>query len=71
MTNLVLSAENGIRVSYPLESIKTIRHGKAREMYDVSDLNANGVRPNDSLVQIDFTDESRASFSDVWTLSFE
>ena len=70
MTYLELTNINGMHVSYPLEEIKNIKHGTARKLYDKSDLEGNNIKPNESLIIINFKDGSEASFSNSWTIMF-
>lgn len=71
MTKLVLISQDGLSVSYDLSSINLIAHDKACLLYDKSDLAGNGIRPNDSLINIEFKDGNRSSFGSNWFMSFE
>jgi len=71
MTKLTIISSNGIRIHYSLETIENIQHGKARDIYNKSDLEGNGVRPNESLIIISFKDRELATFTSDWTITFE
>lgn len=58
-------------VTYPVETIAVIVHGKYKNLYSKEDIAGNDVRPNDSCLQITFKDGTQASFGDEWVLKFE
>jgi hypothetical protein len=70
MNCLTFTSDTGLHVSYACALIENIQHGKAKKFYGPEGLKANGVRPNDSLLMVKFTDGGVTSFSDHWFLSF-
>lgn len=60
----------GCEVTYPVETIAEIVHGKYRDFYSQDDIRGNDVRPNDSVMIIKFLDGTQASFGDRWTMVF-
>ena len=60
----------GCRVSYNIDDIASIKHGRADTLYCKSDLNGNCIKADDSLLVIQFKDGSISSFSSNWTIVF-
>lgn len=58
-------------VTYPIETIKEIEHGKYKDFYSKDDIAGNNVRPNDSVIILRFKDGTIASFGSSWVLTFE
>lgn len=70
MTRLNLSSVEGLFVSYDLQAIKNVEHGKAKKFYTKADCEGNGVKLSDSMIVINFKDGSVASFCDNWFITF-
>ena len=70
MTRLNLSSVEGLLVSYDLQAIKNVEHGKAKKFYTKADCEGNGVKLSDSMIVINFKDGSTASFGDNWFITF-
>lgn len=58
-------------VSYPVETISEIVHGKCKDYYTREDIGGNDARPNDSVMILRFKDGTTASFGSDWKLIFE
>lgn len=71
MKKILLTDKNGYASTYKLDEIDRILHGKAKDFYDKSDLDGNGIKVNDSIIYIMFKDNSTASFPSDWFVTFE
>lgn len=71
MKKILLTDKNGYAATYKLDEIDRILHGKAKDFYDKSDLDGNGIKVNDSIIYIMFKDNSAASFPSDWFVTFE
>lgn len=61
--SLIITNDSGeLHTGYAMADIKDIVTDKASKLYSKEDLYSNGVKPNDSMVVINFTDGSTASF---------
>lgn len=67
---ITLQDKHGRSVSYNISDIEYIEHNKGRNLYDVSELAGNNIKPTDSLLVIHFLDGSTASFSSNWAITF-
>lgn len=58
-------------VTYAVETIKEIVHGKYKDFYSKEDIAGNDVRPNDSVIILRFKDGTASSLGSKWVLTFE
>lgn len=73
MTEIVLRHKYNehFNIVYDLNAVEKISHGKYKDFYDKSDIDGNGVKPNDSVIIITFDDGSQASFGSDYEITFE
>ena len=71
MKVIVVGKEADVAVSYPVETISEIVHGKYKDFYSREDIGGNDVRPNDSVMILRFKDGTTASFGSDWKALFE
>lgn len=71
MTKLNLTSIDGLFVSYDLDNIRDIRHGKAKQFYNKVDCESNGIKVTDSIMVIRFIDGNKTSFGDNWIATFQ
>lgn len=67
---ITLQDKHGRSVSYNASDITYIEHNKGRNLYYISELAGNSIKPTDSLLVMHFSDGSTASFSSNWIVSF-
>ena len=67
---ITLQNRYGLTVNYNTNDIKNIEHDKACNRYSKSDLAANDIRPNDSVIIINFKDGEMSTFSSDWAITF-
>ena len=67
---ITLQSRYGLTVNYNTNDIKNIEHDKACNRYNKSDLVANDIRPNDSVIIINFKDGEMSTFSSDWEITF-
>lgn len=58
-------------VSYTIETIEKVIHGKYKDYFSKEDISGNQCRPNDSVIILKFKDGTEASFNDEWEITFE
>lgn len=57
---------------YPISLIKDVRFFKAKEKFNDSDIQGNGLNPDDLIMSIEFKLDGSASFKAVdWRVDFE
>ena len=67
---LTLKSDYGHRVHYSTSQIKSIEHDVAGNLYNYSDLEGNGIKPDESVMTINFTDGTQSTFSSDWKIVF-
>ena len=70
MTKLNLTSFDGLFVSYDFETIKELRHGKARDFFTKDECEDNGVKLTDSILIIKFKNGSSSFFANNWAATF-
>lgn len=72
MTKLYIHNKTlNITQDYLLSDINNITHGKAKDYFSSSDIRGNGIKPQDSIIHISFTDGSEATYTSEWEISFK
>lgn len=72
MKNLIMVNSNGVMFGYSLEAIEDITYPKAKNKYNKSDLEGNGINPNDTVIVIRFKSGLESTFnSKCWSMKFE
>ena len=67
---ITLKSKYGLTVNYNTNDIKNIEHDKACNRYNKSDLTANGIKPNESVMIINFKNGEISTFSSDWAITF-
>ena len=67
---LILQNKCGLAVNYNTNDIISIEHDKACNRYNKSDLTANGIKPNESVMIINFKNGEISTFSSDWAITF-
>lgn len=67
---ITLQHEDGLKVYYDTDRIAYIRHDKASNLYNKSDLAGNGIKATESVLVINFKNGECATFGDDWSIIF-
>ena len=67
---LILRSNYGLRVHYSTSQIRSIEHDVAGNLYDSSELEGNGLKPDESVMKINFNDGTQSTFSSDWKIVF-
>ena len=67
---LILRSIYGLVVTYSTSQIRSIEHDVAGNLYDRSELEGNGIKPDESVMKINFTDGTQSTFSSDWKIVF-
>ena len=72
MKNIVLiQPSTGRRLTFPLEQIRNIRHGKAADYNTPAELRSENVRPDESILIVNLSNGESAYFAESWVICFE
>lgn len=74
MKTLVLTSSEGFKAGYNLELIEDIIYKKAKSIYSKSDIEGNGINPQDVVMIIRFKDGNGIESTFLaknWSMSFE
>ena len=67
---ITLKSKYGLTVNYDTNDIISIEHDEAGNLYDYSELEGNGIKPDESVMVINFKDLTQAAFSSDWEIIF-
>ena len=67
---LILKSIYGLTVTYNMNRIRSIEHDVAGNLYDYSELEGNGIKADESVMKINFTDGTQSTFSSDWKIVF-
>ena len=67
---LILKSIYGLTVTYSTSRIRSIEHDAAGNLYDYSELEGKGIKADESVMKINFTDGTQSTFSSDWKIVF-
>ena len=67
---LILKSIYGLTVTYSTSRIRSIEHDVAGNLYDYSELEGKGIKADESVMKINFTDGTHSTFFSDWQIVF-